>query len=104
MTYLLSLLISESPSAEGLPSEKDLNSLCYYINETKSIHNVQMMTERKCVFEKLIFSGERMLFEASSDAYVRISTFLMDGIRTTETECQWFHIADKHGSKSSLHE
>lgn len=89
MTYLLSSLTDTSSS------EAVKESLCYYINNTKCIQNIKIISEHRCLFERIIFSGERMLFEAPLEAYVKIHSFLLDGIQTTEIECQWLYIAEK---------
>jgi hypothetical protein len=101
MAYLLSLLTSESSSAEESILEEEVNSLCYYINKTKSIQNIKMIAEQKFVFEKLVFPGERMLFEAPFSAYITINSFLLDGIKTTTADCQHLRIAEKYKAENA---
>jgi hypothetical protein len=95
MTYLLSLL------TDDLSLEKGFDSLCYYINDTKFTQNIEMIFEHKCVFEKLIFSRERILFEAPITAYIKISSFLLTDIKTSEVGCKWFRIAKNCNSEST---
>ncbi|MEM8804425.1 MAG: DUF1830 domain-containing protein [Cyanobacteria bacterium P01_G01_bin.38] len=102
MTYLLSLLRSELPSTVGLPLEKEFNSLCYYANDTKFAQNIRMIAEHECVFDHLVFSRERILFEAPSRAYIQVSTFLLDSVKTNELECQWLRIAEKRDSENDV--
>ena len=102
MTYLLSLLSSESFATDRLPLEKEFDSLCYYVNDTKFTQNVQVIVEHECVSEHLIFPGERMLFEAPDRAYIKVITFLLDCVKMTEIECKWLQIAEKHDPESAL--
>lgn len=52
--------------------------LCCYFNATS---NVQIATIRKLpdwTFERIVFPGQRLLFEAPSDAYLEIHTSHVD--------------------------
>ena len=95
MTYLLSLLKSNSSSTEKLLLEQELDSLCYYMNNTSFVQNIRVIAKRKCIFECLVFPKERILFKASSNACIQVSTFLLDRTKTTELKCQQFRIAEK---------
>jgi hypothetical protein len=99
MTYLLSFLVGESSFLEAFYSEKESTSLCYYFNNTNHTQSIQMIAEHKCVFEKLVFSGERILFDAPQGEYLKVNEFLLVGVKTTEFECQWIPVAEYHGSK-----
>ena len=95
MTYLLSLLGSESPETEELPLDEEPNSLCYYVNSTKFTQNIQIIAKHECIFERLVFSRERILFEASPMAHIKVSTFLVNHVKTVKLECQRLCISGK---------
>jgi len=55
--------------------------LCCYFNATSE---VQIATSKKLPdwsFERVVFPGERLLFEAPSDAYLKIHTSHVDRVR-----------------------
>jgi hypothetical protein len=85
MTYLLSLLTSESPNDSSL-------SLCYYINHTNYIQIIRVMSGAKCHFERIVFPAERILFEASSESYVEIYSSLVSGTRLSKVNCKSLHV------------
>lgn len=86
MPYLLSLLGTES-SIEG--SE---HLLCHYINDAANLQVIRLMTEAKCLFEHIAFSGERILFAALPESSLEIYSPLMNGIRVSKIDCKLLHV------------
>lgn len=86
MTYLLSLLGTESSIQE---SDK---VLCYYTNDTTNIQIMRAMSEAKCLFERIVFSKERILFATLPESYLEIYSPLIDGTRLSRIDCKLLQI------------
>lgn len=96
MTYLFSLLTSESPA-------KELTQvLCYYINDTSHIQIIRAMSGVKCHFERIVFSGERILFEALPESYLEIYSSLIDGTRSSKIDCKLLRVDEKPDRTKAL--
>jgi hypothetical protein len=82
MTYLFSLLRANSPA-------KELNQvLCYYINNTSNNQTIRVINDTCCYFEHIVFSGERLLFEASPASYLEIKASLSHDTQLIKIECK----------------
>ena len=77
-----------------LPRKEKFLPLCHHINNTKNIQSVRMMNGLECVFERLMFSGERILFEAPLDAHLEICSysFLFDSTKSSKIDCKLLYI------------
>jgi hypothetical protein len=89
MTYLLSLLTTKSPS------EESSHSLCYYINDTSHVQVIRAMSGVTCHFERGVFSGEGVLFEAAPEFYLEIYSPLINGTRSSKIDCKALHVSKK---------
>jgi hypothetical protein len=89
MTYLLSLLTTEFPSKESA------QILCYYINDTKNIQIIRAMRGVKCHFERVVFSGERILFEALPESHLEVYSSLINGTQSSIIDCKLLHVNEK---------
>jgi Domain of unknown function (DUF1830) len=86
MTYLLSLLETES-SIEG--SEP---LLCYYINNDANIQIIRAMNEARCLFERIVFSGKRILFTALPESSLEIYSPLIDSAKISRIDCKLLQV------------
>ncbi|NJO39193.1 MAG: DUF1830 domain-containing protein [Cyanobacteria bacterium CRU_2_1] len=96
MTYLLSLLTTESPSKEST------QILCYYINDTSDVQIIRAMSGVGCHFERVVFSGERILFEALPESYLEVYASLINGTRPSKINCKLLHVNEKPDLAKSL--
>lgn len=60
----------------SLPSQISASAcdiLCYYINSTSILQMVRLSGARDRGFERIVFPGQRLLFEASPESFLEIS-------------------------------
>ncbi|WOD39529.1 DUF1830 domain-containing protein [Nodosilinea sp. E11] len=88
MAYILSLLATESPTKSTPPL------LCYHINDTCTTQIVRVMRASVCHFERIIFAGERILFEAFPDSYLEISSSLLGETLTSQIACRLLQVSE----------
>lgn len=96
MTFLLSRLTSESPTKEAN------QILCYYINDTNNSQIIRAISGESCHFESIVFSEERVLFEASPESHLEIYSPQINGIRSSKIDCKSLCIHQKPGLENSL--
>lgn len=60
-----------------LPSEYDSKILCCYVNATSQIQIARITNISNWYFERVVFPGERLLFEALPEAQLEIHTYLV---------------------------
>jgi Domain of unknown function (DUF1830) len=89
MAYLLSLVKTE-PS-----SEESTQILCYYINRTRDSQIIRVMSGIRCDFERVVFSKERILFEALPESYLEVYSFLLKGTRSSKIDCRSLCVTEK---------
>ena len=89
MTYLLSLLTSESPAQESAAI------LCYYINKTAGIQNVRVVHGAECYFERLVFARESILFEAPPESCLEVFSQRDSRTRLDRIACKLFEVNEK---------
>ena len=80
---------------DRLPSELSGRILCCYVNETSMMHIARIVNITNWYFERTVFPGERLLFEALPEAELEIwqsvetgavafNKFLCDELRVEE--------------------
>ncbi|MBD1865963.1 DUF1830 domain-containing protein [Leptolyngbya sp. FACHB-671] len=95
MTYLLSLLTTES-------SQEHPQILCYYMNDTSSIQVIRAMSGARCNFERVVFSEERILFEALSESYLEVYSFLINKTKSRKIDCKTLQVSEGFGLRKTL--
>ena len=55
-------------------TQRSLKLLCCYVNSTRKIQILRIANVSYCHFERVIFSGQRILFEAPRNAHLEIYT------------------------------
>lgn len=63
-----------SPTGDAIHSER---ILCYYTNATNQIQIIRSARIANCYVERVVFPGQRLLFEAVPDAQLEIHTGTM---------------------------
>ena len=86
MAYLTSCLTANSSK------EESPQILCYYINDTSNIQVIRAIHEGLCTLERVIFLGERILFEAFPESYLEVYSSLINGTRSKIIDCKSLHI------------
>ena len=97
MAYLLTVVNIEVPASGIAPI------LCYYINESRNIEVIRAMNGAKCDFERILFSGERILFTTFPESYLQIYSFLVHRIRSSKIDCKLLNINEKPSQDISAH-
>ncbi|MBW4580376.1 MAG: DUF1830 domain-containing protein [Tildeniella nuda ZEHNDER 1965/U140] len=71
-------------TSTSLPGDVSKRILCYYENATSQVQTVRIANLPNGLFERVVFSKQRILFEALPDALLEIrtsgSTSLLDQI------------------------
>ena len=62
---------------DPIPESEEGKLLCCYINATSSIQIARITNVPKWYFERVVFPGQRLLFEAMSEAILEIHTGMM---------------------------
>ena len=71
---------------DPIPAEREGRSLlCSYINATSEIQVARITNIDNWYFERVVFPGQRLLFEAVSDAMLEIHTGMMATAILTDT-------------------
>ncbi|MGL5922377.1 DUF1830 domain-containing protein [Chroococcidiopsis sp.] len=55
-------------------TQRSLQILCCYVNSTRKIQILRITNVSDCHFERVIFSGQRILFKAPRNAQLEIHT------------------------------
>jgi hypothetical protein len=66
--------LSRLPGCDAIHSER---ILCYYMNTTNQIQIIRSAKIANCCFERVVFPGQRLLFEAVPEAQLEIHTGTM---------------------------
>ncbi|HBL61206.1 MAG TPA: hypothetical protein DDZ80_23060 [Cyanobacteria bacterium UBA8803] len=61
-----------APAQKSLTSEADPQILCVYINTTNRMQLLQMRRISKPNWQRVVFPGERLMFEALAEAQLEI--------------------------------
>lgn len=96
MTYLLSLLKSSSSTKTSPPI------LCYHINNTSDTQMIRVMDESICCFDRIIFAGERILFEAFSDSCLEIYSSTLSKTWLSRIICESLKV-NEHFAEQEAH-
>jgi Domain of unknown function (DUF1830) len=62
---------------DPLPSERSGKVLCCYVNATHQIQVARITNIPNWYFERVVFPGQRLMFEAVTDALLEIHTGMM---------------------------
>jgi hypothetical protein len=74
---------------DRLPSEQLETVLCCYVNVTSKMQIVRISNVRDWYFERVVFPGQRLMFETVSDAQLEIHTGMMASAILSDTiPCQ----------------
>ena len=77
--------VAEIPDSEQI--------LCFYANSTSQMQIAWIEDTPTCHLEKVIFPGQRLLFEAVPEAQLEIQTFSQDKEnRTARIRCRYLQV------------
>ncbi len=70
---------------DPLPNDKRNRILCCYVNATSQIQIVRITNISNWYFERVVFPGQRLVFEALSEALLEIHTGMMASAILSDT-------------------
>ncbi len=62
---------------DPLPAEQSAKILCCYVNATSKIQVARISDIPNWYFERVVFPGQKLLFETSPEAHLEIHTGMM---------------------------
>ncbi len=62
---------------DSVPEEHDQKLVCCYVNATSKIQVARITNVHNWYFEKVVFSGQQLIFEATIDAQLEIHSGMM---------------------------
>lgn len=78
-----------------LPSEQSERILCFYANNTSQIQIVRIINIPNWEFERVIFPGQRLLFESVLEAQLQIYTCITGkAIFLNEITCNYLSVTN----------
>ena len=86
---------------DPVPSESSDRLLCCYVNATNQIQIARITNIPNWYFERVVFPGQRLLFEALSDALLEIHTGMMASAILSDTiACSSLGVQEEVGTMS----
>lgn len=70
---------------DPLPNDKDSSILCCYVNATSQIQVARITNIPNWYFERVVFPGQRLVFEASLNAIIEIHSGMMASAILSDT-------------------
>ncbi len=70
---------------DSLPSEQPGRILCCYVNATSKMQVARVTNVPNWYFERVVFPGQRLIFEAVPDAQLEIHTGMMASAILSDT-------------------
>ena len=92
---------------DPLPSDKKDHILCCYVNATSQIQIARIANIPNWYFERVVFPGQRLVFEALPEALLEIHTGMMASAILSDTiPCDRLQVEENgnSSSKSTLRE
>jgi len=84
---------------DPLPSEQPSGILCCYVNATSKVQIARICNIPNWYFERVVFPGQRLVFEALPEALLEIHTGMMaSAILSDKISCDRLRVSDDgHG-------
>ena len=80
---------------DSLPQDDADPICCCYVNSTSQIQVARITNVHNWYFERVVFPGQRLLFEAPAHGYLEIHTGMMaSSILSDKIPCQQLMVAD----------
>ena len=88
---------------DPLPNDQELALLCCYVNATSQIQIARITNIPNWHFERVVFPGQRLVFEAVSEAMLEIHTGMMaSAILSDKIPCNRLQIDNNSLSQSEV--
>lgn len=70
---------------DNVPNDKDSNIVCCYVNATSQIQIARVTNVPEWYFERVVFPGQRLVFEAPIEAILEIHSGMMASAILSDT-------------------
>ena len=70
---------------DPLPNDEDNNIICCYVNATSQIQIARVTNVPNWYFERVVFPGQRLVFEAKPDGILEIHSGMMASAILSDT-------------------
>jgi hypothetical protein len=81
---------------DPIPADRPGQILCCYVNATSKIQIARVTNISNWYFERVVFPGQRLVFEAFSEALLEIHTGMMaSAILSDRIPCQRLRVMDE---------
>ena len=88
---------------DPLPSDQFSPLLCCYVNATSKIQIARISNIPNWYFERVVFPGQRLVFEASPESLLEIHTGMMaTAILSDKIPCDRLCISEDNGSSTGI--
>ena len=88
---------------DPLPNNQNNSVLCCYVNATNQIQVVRITNIVNWYFERVVFPGQRLVFEALLDAMLEIHTGMMASAILSDTiPCDRLSLGDSDDEEDEL--
>ncbi len=88
---------------DPLPSDQTNSIVCCYVNATSQIQIARICNIANWYFERVVFPGQRLVFEAISEAVLEIHTGMMaSAILSDKIPCDRLSIGEKPTSPAEV--
>jgi Domain of unknown function (DUF1830) len=85
-----------SNNLDPLPQDRAEEVCCCYVNNTSQIQIARITNIHNWYFERVVFPGQRLIFEAPIHAYLEIHTGMMaSSILSDKIPCQQLIVMDE---------
>ena len=89
--------------SDQLSSKGNSQILCYYANSTNKIQVVRIGNIPNWYFERVVFPGQRLMFEAGAEAVLEIHTgAVASAILSDKIPCYILRVIEEVGSEFDL--
>jgi hypothetical protein len=86
---------------DPIPDDNSSAILCCYVNATSQIQVARITNVPNWYFERVVFPGQRLIFETLPDAYLEIHTGMMaSAILSDKIPCERLSVKDNDNSVS----
>lgn len=90
---------------DPVPFDESIHILCCYVNATSKIQIVRISNVANWYFERVVFPGQRLVFEATPQSLLEIHTGMMaSSILSDKIPCDRICIDDESGLSADMNQ
>jgi hypothetical protein len=78
---------------DAIPSNENRSILCFYVNTTTQVQIARITNIDNWYFEKVVFPGQRLVFESLPEALLEINSMMASKIISDSIPCMRLSIS-----------